>query len=572
MRPSRHVSILSAVALMLIVGAIAPAEGLGANAGEPDPSFGNNGFTIFDEPSKTGEGLADVLVLPDGQILGAGERGGGSGFLLARFNANGTPDMSFGGEGFKVEPDLGKGGDPRAISAIEERGDGKFVVAGEGRAPVTGFNAYEFGRYLPNGELDPSFGEGGLSTVPIDEFGSAFAMDQAPGGKIVATGDQGTSASLFNLAVVRVTENGEPDASFSTVPSDGVRLIDIPESSFDEGLAVKVLGNGTVLIGGVDENGALLVELDAEGNLVPGFGKGGIAVVDLGTAPFPSGEIFDLKVLPDGRILASGDAITGSNDEEGFVARFTPQGQLDPSFAEGGIFHDNPTSDRDELNSLEIDSKGRIVASGIRGKSLTNMNDTWLLRLTPDGHLDPSFGSGGETDANVVPESEFASGLALQPDGRAVIAGDVFEGSYKLMVGRFTADPEPIKVSLVATKARCAGKNATIVGTQHADRLKGTKKADIIAGLGGNDRISSLAGNDIVCGGNGKDTIDLGKGSDEGRGEGGADTLKGGPGKDKLLGGGGKDKLLGGPGQDICNGGAGKDGKPSGCETRKKLP
>src|SRR5215469_15890172 len=136
MRRSRYVSILSAVALMLIGAAMGPAVGLGAVAGEPDPSFGSNGFSILDEPSEKGETLSDLLVLPDGKILAAGTRGFANGFLLARFNSNGTPDLSFGGEGFKVEPDLGGAGDPLAIEAIEERSDGKFIVAGAGRAPV----------------------------------------------------------------------------------------------------------------------------------------------------------------------------------------------------------------------------------------------------------------------------------------------------------------------------------------------------------------------------------------------------------------------------------------------------
>ena len=165
-------------------------------------------------------------------------------------------------------------------------------------------------------------------------------------------------------------------------------------------------------------------------NLVSGFGKGGIVVDDLGTAPFPSGEIYDLKVLPDGSILAVGDTFVAENEEEGFVARFTPTGQLDPSFAAGGILRLNPTSHGDFLYTLEVDKAGRIVAAGVRGGDvLTNVADTWLVRLTPDGRLDPAFGIGGESDVNAVPEREFVSGLALQPDGRAVISGDAFEGS-----------------------------------------------------------------------------------------------------------------------------------------------
>jgi uncharacterized delta-60 repeat protein len=355
------------------------------------------------------------------------------------------------------------------------------------------------------------------------------------------------------VAVARVLESGEPDSSFSTSPANGVREIEIPGSLTEQAYAVAVMGNGTIVVGGATERGAFVAELDDKGNLVSGFGKGGIAVENLGTAPFPSGLITDLKVLPDGSIVASGTALASNEDEEGAVARFTADGQLDPSFAAGGVRRANPTGQDDALEALEIDKAGRIVATGVRGYG-NSLGDTWLLRLAPDGSPDPAFGSGGETDANAVPGSEYVTGLALQPDGRAVISGDAIDGTNKLMVGRFTADPEPIKVSLVAT--RCAGRKATIVGTGGADKLKGTRRADVIAGLGGADRIRGLAGNDVVCGGPGKDTIN------------------GGPGKDTLLGEAGKDKLLGGPGKkDLCNGGPGRDvRKAGGCERRRKLP
>jgi uncharacterized delta-60 repeat protein len=546
MHSPRVLAALSVLASMMIVAAAIPAQSLGA-AGEPDLSFGSNGFTIFDEPAMKGEDLRDLLVLPDGKILGAGARGGDSGFLLARFNSNGTPDMSFGGNGFKVEPDLGGSFEPLAITAIEERGDGRFVVAGASRGLSASSDAFEFGRYLPNGEPDPTFGVRGLASVLMNESGSAFAMDLAPDGKIVATGNKGP---VQTVPVVRMTKEGDPDPSFSTVPAKGVRLVDIPNSSAEEGHAVKVLGDGSILVGGSSEAGAFLAKLDVEGNLVSGFGTAGIAAHDLGNFEEPSGEIIDIKVLPDGSILTAGDALTAGGEEEGIVARFTPQGQLDPSFADGGVFRTDPTVGNDELNSLEIDQRGRIVAAGLRGQMGLNTGEVWLLRLTPDGRPDPSFGSEGQTAANVVPGSDFASGLALQPDGRAVISGDAFDGSSKLLVGRFTADPTPGATG-AAGSARCAGMKATIVGTAGADSLRGTRKADVIAGLGGNDTISALAGNDVVCGGAGRD------------------TLRGGAGKDRLLGGTGRDRLIGGAGRDVCKGGAGKDAATSGCETGK---
>ena len=64
-------------ALLVSCALFAPVAG--AVAGQPDPTFGNNGFALLDEPSFTDDALNDVLVLPDGKILGGGARGGASG-------------------------------------------------------------------------------------------------------------------------------------------------------------------------------------------------------------------------------------------------------------------------------------------------------------------------------------------------------------------------------------------------------------------------------------------------------------------------------------------------------------
>lgn len=115
----------------------------------------------------------------------------------------------------------------------------------------------------------------------------------------------------------------------------------------------------------------------------------------------------------------------------------------------------------------------------------------------------------------------------------------------------------PPAPSSAATK--CAGKQATFVGTAGRDLIKGTKKRDVIAGLGGNDVIRGLGGNDIICGGPGKDKLIGGPGNDLLVGGAGNDRLLGGKGRDTLKGGKGKDTLIGGPGHDILNGGPGKD-------------
>ena len=508
---------------------------------------------MLDDPADTNEYLADVLVLPDGKVLGAGRRGISKGFLLARFNPDGSPDLGFGIGGIKVVPDEGIPGNPRAIAAIQERADGKIVAAGLGRGAAA--NAFMFARYMSDGSLDPTFGEGGLRLVDIAPSGTAQALDQAPDGKLVATGDNGTGAKAV---VVRLTAGGVADEDFSALPA-GTRFVDVPGSTFEGGRAVSVLSDSTILVGGFASNGAFLAELDTNGNPVAGFGTAGIAVHDLGTYSKPSGGIEDLKVLPDGRILATGSSLTPvDDDKQAFVARFTPNGELDPSFAGGGVFHANPTPGQEEMSALEVLPDGRILAAGKGGESGVETEDgnTWLLRLTPDGQLDPGFGGGGEVFASAITGTDGAYGLALQPDDRAVVSGEAqLPDGFQLLAGRFTADSPLVPISGPATKTRrCAGRKATITGTGKADRIKGTRKADVIVSLGGNDRIDSKAGNDLICAGKGKDVV------------------KGGKGRDRILGQAGKDRIIGGPGEDLCNGGPGKDVAAGSCERLKLAP
>jgi Ca2+-binding RTX toxin-like protein len=163
---------------------------------------------------------------------------------------------------------------------------------------------------------------------------------------------------------------------------------------------------------------------------------------------------------------------------------------------------------------------------------------------------------------------------AVTADAAAIDADAVFVGCEQIA--------RPVVVP-AASRAKCGGKQATIVGNGGADKLNGTKKRDVIAGLGGKDRIKGLGGNDLLCGGAGDDTI---------LGNGGADKLYGGSGKDVLKGGGGKDLLKGEAAKDLlkgeaakdtlnagqgsgerCDGGAGRDaGKAPGCEKRQRLP
>lgn len=128
-------------------------------------------------------------------------------------------------------------------------------------------------------------------------------------------------------------------------------------------------------------------------------------------------------------------------------------------------------------------------------------------------------------------------------------AGDVRAGTGSIVVAPGGA--------AAGGSARCAGRQATIVGTAGPDTLKGTAGPDVIAGRGGADVISGLGGDDLICGDAGPDRIGGGGGRDRILGGAGADLLNGGAGRDVLAGGLGADTLKGGAGVDSLKGGAG---------------
>jgi uncharacterized delta-60 repeat protein len=460
---------LGCLAAALGLSVAGPATAQGA-AGFPDPAFGSGGFTVLDEPGAIHEQLLDVEVLPDGKILGAGFRGGSSGFLLARLNPDGSPDLGFGPGGIRVEPDTAAEGAPRGIEAIEPRADGKVVATGLSRGPG-GVNAFGFARYLPSGALDPEFGSSGLRTVPIAPFGASEALALAPDQKVVAAGRSEDIA-----VVVRLTEGGDPDTTFNAAPA-GIRLLDVPGGGGDEAHAVAVLGDGAILVGGITSAGGFLAKLSPTGEPNATFGDAGFAVEDLGTSGSPSGSIEDIEVLGDGSILVTGLAASAVGGSLLFVARFTPEGELDPSFGENGVFRRDAAGDAANGKALEVLPDGRIVVAGQLGAG-PESGDSWILRLTPGGQVDPSFGNGGEATSSLA-GFDAASGLAIQPDGRAVVAGAISEAGSQLLVGRFTADdlppapkpsdpPEP-------PDQRCGKRTATQIGTTGNDRLFGTK-------------------------------------------------------------------------------------------------
>ena len=184
----------------LVFGAI-------AQPGTLDPTWGGDGTVHADIALNSDLGL-DILQQPDGKVLcvGYGMESGNGNIILARFNSDGTPDNSFDGNG-QVQTDLG--GDDRGRTVVLQA-DGKILVSGSTNAGAASVD-YLLARYNANGSLDLSFG-GGDGYVTLDFAGGvdqAYGSALQPDGKIVVSGAVGVG--LGRIGVARFNSDGTLD-------------------------------------------------------------------------------------------------------------------------------------------------------------------------------------------------------------------------------------------------------------------------------------------------------------------------------------------------------------------------
>jgi uncharacterized delta-60 repeat protein len=400
-------------------GVNAPNSGFGA--GTLDTCFGPpNGFAKLDL-SLYDEGTATVLQ-PDGKILVAGivfEIGGDDNFLLARFNANGTPDLSFG-TGGKITLDF-SGFTDRAY-AIVLQPDGKILLAGRTGNALS--DDFALARFNANGTIDSSFGTGGK--VTLDFFGLqdvARAMALQPDGKIVLAGSAANTLS-YDFAVARFNANGTLDLGFGIGGKTRVDFAGLDD--FADAMALQP--DGKILLAGSSVTADLfpsdfgLTRLNPNGTLDSSFGVGGVTYVDFNSN---RDSAYAMALQSDGKILLAGLVRTsGVNDNFGMV-RFNANGVLDSSFGTGGKVTYDAGGNNDYANAMALQADGKILLGGQERSAPFPQNSNFeLVRFNPNGVPDSSFNNKASFDFGTVNSTDdFISAIAVQPDGRILAVG-----------------------------------------------------------------------------------------------------------------------------------------------------
>ena len=259
--------------------------------------------------------------------------------------------------------------------------------------------------------LDTMFGTAGYASVPLNQTYQDYYPDVVvqPDGKIVAVSGMG-SGTPTSWKVVRTQANGALDTSFGT---GGSVVTSFSGSTLTQAIGVAIQPDGKIVVLGRAGAGQLVRYL-SDGSLDSSFGSGGISPIEFTT-------LDDVTVLVDGKIL-----VAGSSGGALAVARFDGSGSLDATFGSNGVAKLSCWPDSfGEAYDMAIQPDGRIVLAGAAAQWSTSNNKFTVARLTADGLPDPTFGTDGWRWIDFGAKPAVAEAVALQDDGKIVLAGSV---------------------------------------------------------------------------------------------------------------------------------------------------
>lgn len=480
---------LTALAIVLL-GA---ASVFGA-AGDFDPAFNGGRPAVADLPDLENGRLFAVARQPDGKLVAAGFGESDSvpnPLIVFRYLADGTPDPTFGADGAVLASFGSFHPLPRSILL---QSDGKIVVV----ASVGNLASAAIGlvRFDDDGSVDSTFGAGGTvfwsPGQPADAAGAVLQPDDS----IVVAGDTSVpgGAPTGDIVLTRFSPDGDLDATFGV---GGVSTLDFAGRRDDAcGLARRP--DGRLVVAGsswLDPNtpaaGTVVIAagFDADGALDATFGSSGRFEHTLGQ----SDQAMSLALLPDGGLLVAGRSFTyqSPTEKDGpvFFLRLTAGGSVDGTFGTGGIALPAIAPSPD---SLAVTPAGdRFVAIGVlSSRSVVNLA-FGAARFHLDGSPDTDFGDGGLVVTTIVSTGSIGMAGMVQPDGKIVEVGLTTEADedqhppyfieYYPAVARFLGD-----VPACTTDADCgpcekcsAGKCVWGARTTCTGALPGGARVDV---------------------------------------------------------------------------------------------
>jgi uncharacterized delta-60 repeat protein len=396
-------------------------------AGALDPTFGTGGVATI--PTDTYWTQPVTAVQPDGKILSLQSALLSSSKIrnslqttyqpaVTRLDPNGTVDTTFGTNG-TVKLPVAKSSYGSALAVAP---DGAILVGAQAYVNISSSRSsdaeYAVARLTPNGALDTSFGNshGWWLSNPSTKDDLVLQLATVPAGggySVIAGGTAGQSDGSAAFAAIKLTQAGLPDSTFGT---GGVAVRTVGTGVFTSNpITMAVTASGEVVFAGhvaAPLLGWVLVGFTPAGQPDAGFGTGGMVTI-YGTGAgvtntFP-GTIYGMSqavVAAQGNnLIVAGTAFVNGTPgnggvQAGYVIRYTPSGASDPTFGTGGVYFwpASSTTGNSFFAQVAVGADGSIALAGRSSyKDASNVTHSGLLvgYLTADGAANPGFGTSG---------------------------------------------------------------------------------------------------------------------------------------------------------------------------------
>ena len=406
-------------------------------------------------------GLALTVVLVSVALTACGYKttttyGAPTAVALARYNANGTPDTTnlVGGTGL-VTTDINPSQDDIAFAVVRQPADGKIIAVG---TSFTTPGSVVVIRYNTDGTRDSTFGSNGITVTSLPSADwTAFAATLQADGKLLVAGRSCASSGVTGFLLLRYhtdISTGTPGTLDTAGFNSPLGYVVTPIPSGTKTSANTVAMSGTnILVAGHSKIGGkfaiALAQYTSSGVLDSTFGSGGIVTTAVGSL---DADAAALAVQPlDGKIVAAGlagNAVTNVWDVA--LVRYNANGSLDTTSGFGGstgIVTTDIGSSSNYANAVALQADGKIVVAGNAfANPSANTSDIAVLRYNTDGTLDTTgFGSPNGYVTTSIGAFDDGFAVAVQPaDGKIVVAGNADAGmGDRLALLRYNADGSP---------------------------------------------------------------------------------------------------------------------------------
>lgn len=327
--------------------------------GTLDNNFANNSWLIASNLS-----LEDALLLADGKIMLLGYYGGDQEIALRRYLPNGTIDSSFGINGL-AQHFLTNTYYQAMPVAMAETPDHRIVVG------LTVYNTMAAMRFLPDGNIDSSFGDNGIASIP---YTPCTAIAVQPDGKVLLAGYEDLANPGVPFVLARFNTDGSLDASFG---NNGLVLHQWPDGGENKCRAMKLQPDGKIILAGRTWNTAkgkydfVLLRYLSDGSPDTAFGDNGLLLTSIRNN---KDDIYAIDLQADGKIVATGSTQRDGNSlavSDWVIARYNANGKTGlqvPDTSATFELYPNPASAQIRIRLPEHDSPAQLFIYDVLGR------------------------------------------------------------------------------------------------------------------------------------------------------------------------------------------------------------